>query len=205
MNGARNGPISVYIDNNVWDFLFDRNIDLSVELPREEFCICLTREAEFEIPPMPADKRAFVEEMVRACGVRTDAYFGFFDETLPSHEQRVAGFDQGRFATPEEVAFLAQQRTPIGGKKRPSGLYKNEADASIAARAMARRFASIVLSLDKDRGPINRAYQQGAGSSFSTNLMPLVCRSAIISDSLFSVMSGSVVNCIGGGNVFRRG
>ena len=25
-------PISVYLDNNVWDFLFDRQLDLAVEL-----------------------------------------------------------------------------------------------------------------------------------------------------------------------------
>ena len=33
-------PISVYIDNNVWDFLFHRGIDLAKALPKEEFCIC---------------------------------------------------------------------------------------------------------------------------------------------------------------------
>jgi hypothetical protein len=44
-------PISIYIDNNVWDFLFDRRLDLAAELPRPDYCICITREAEFEIPP----------------------------------------------------------------------------------------------------------------------------------------------------------
>jgi hypothetical protein len=44
-------PTSIYIDNNVWDFLFERGIDLSVELPRNGYCLFLTREAEFEIPP----------------------------------------------------------------------------------------------------------------------------------------------------------
>jgi hypothetical protein len=45
-------PISVYIDNNVWDLLFELKIDLSTELPDDEFRLCLTREAEFETPPM---------------------------------------------------------------------------------------------------------------------------------------------------------
>jgi hypothetical protein len=44
--------ITVYIDNNVWDFLFDINLNLSVELSKDEFCLCITREGEFEIPPM---------------------------------------------------------------------------------------------------------------------------------------------------------
>jgi hypothetical protein len=51
-------PIGVYIDNNVWDFLFERNLDLSVELPSADFCLCLTSEAEFEIPPIPREKEA---------------------------------------------------------------------------------------------------------------------------------------------------
>ena len=70
-------PISVYIDNNVWDFLFDRQMDLATELPRDEFCICITREAEFEIPPMPPEKRAFAEATIAKCIITTDAFFGF--------------------------------------------------------------------------------------------------------------------------------
>jgi hypothetical protein len=50
-------PTDVYIDHNVWDFLFARRIDLAVELPDDEFSLHLTREAEFEIPPTPSDKR----------------------------------------------------------------------------------------------------------------------------------------------------
>ncbi len=50
--------VSIYIDNNVWDLLFEKEIDLSVELPSDEFCLCLTREAEFEIPPIPEEKAA---------------------------------------------------------------------------------------------------------------------------------------------------
>src|ERR1700722_2815849 len=99
-------PISVYIDNNVWDFLYDRQMDLAAELPREEFCICITREAEFEIPPMPTEKRAFVEATIARCEIRTDSFFGFAEAGLPTGDHRVAGFDQGRFASPEELAFI---------------------------------------------------------------------------------------------------
>ncbi len=105
--------VSVYVDNNVWDFLFDRGMDLSTELPRKEFCVCLTREAEFEIPPMPPKKRAFVEATIKKCGIPTDVFFGFNDDSLPTDEQRVAGFDVGRWATPEELAFVEQQRTAL--------------------------------------------------------------------------------------------
>jgi hypothetical protein len=158
--------IGVYIDNNVWDFLFERRLDLAVELPRDEFCLCLTREAEFEIPPIPQEKaelKAFIEATIAKCGIRTDSFFGFYDTSLPPDEQRVGGFDVGRWASPEEIAFIAQQRTALkDSEKRPTKLYPGEADISLAARSLH----SVVLSLDAKAGPINAAYRQG-GRSFS--------------------------------------
>ncbi|MEP9318169.1 hypothetical protein ABKS89_13590 [Pseudomonas sp. LABIM340] len=158
---------SVYIDNNVWDFLFARQMDLSVELPADRYCLCMTREAEFEIPPIPeekADLKQFIQEAIRSC-VRTVPFFGFFDESLPTDEQRHGGFDQGRFASLEELDFINQQRTTIGSrKKEKTKLYPNEADVSVAARS----FESIVLTLDRKKGPINSAYQQGGQIVFLT-------------------------------------
>ena len=161
-------PISVYIDNNVWDFLFDRRIDLAAELPRDEFCIAITREAEFEIPLIPPEKaelKAFIEASIERCGIRTDKLFGFYDERFPPDEQRVGGFDEGRWASQEEVAFMDQQRTPLPRPKRKTGLYAGEADTSLAARS----FQAVVLSLDAKKGPINDAYKQGGKVVFLTD------------------------------------
>ena len=108
--------INIYIDNNVWDFLFERNIDLSVELPRFEFCLCLTREAEFEIPPIPKEKsslKEFIEETIRKNDVETRPYVGFSEPQHPEDEQRVAGFTMGYWATAEELAFIEQQKTSV--------------------------------------------------------------------------------------------
>ncbi len=80
--------ISVYIDNCVWDFLYDRNIDLAVELPNDEFSIRITREAEFEIRHMPPDKKDFAERTIAKCGIRPEMLFGFRDDTLPENERR---------------------------------------------------------------------------------------------------------------------
>jgi len=160
MKGIR-VPLSIYIDNNVWDFLFERHLDLSVELPKKEFCLCLTREAEFEIPPIPQEKsdmKRFIDETIKKCTIETRPYFGFGDPALPATEQRVGGFDQGYWASKEEVAFIEQQKTKLGQSKNPmTRLYKNEADIAIAARAIH----SIVLTLDKKRGPINEGYKKG--------------------------------------------
>lgn len=101
--------VSIYLDTNVWDFLFERQLDLEVELPSDEFCICITREAEFEIPPIPdgkAELKMFIEATIARCGIQTNSFFGFYDDRLPQNEQRVGGFDEGRWASPEELAFM---------------------------------------------------------------------------------------------------
>jgi len=140
-------PLSVYIDNNVWDFLFDRRIDLATALPRDRFCLAITREAEFEIPLIPDDKadlKDFIADSIARCTIRTDSLFGFYDETIPEDEQRYGGFDVGRWASQEEWDFLARKRTPLNQVRRKTGLYKDEADRALALRAIH----SVVLSLD---------------------------------------------------------
>ena len=57
--------INVFIDSNVWNFLFDLQIDLAVALPPDRFC--LYREVELEngaIPPEKVALRAFIEATV---------------------------------------------------------------------------------------------------------------------------------------------
>lgn len=153
--------VSIYIDNNVWDLLFEKGIDLSVELPSDEFCLCLTREAEFEIPPIPKEKAAlkkFIYDTIEKCSIKTRAHFGFLDERHPISEQRVAGFDSGFLADIKETEFMEQQKTRLSEhKKESTKLYKNEAAISVAARS----FGAAVLTLDKKKGPINDAYKQG--------------------------------------------
>jgi hypothetical protein len=60
--------IDVHLDSNVWNFLFDRRIDLSDELPAPEFRLLIPREIELEIQPIPAakaDLRAFIRAHYR--------------------------------------------------------------------------------------------------------------------------------------------
>ena len=152
--------LSVFIDNNVWDLLFALGIDLAKELPKDEFCVCITREAEFEIPPIAEKKpelKAFIDKTISDCSISADVLFGFAEASLPANEQRVGGFGQGRWAQQEEIAFLAQQKTSLGALRTKTKLYKNEADRSLGARA----FTGVVLSLDAKNGPINDAYRQG--------------------------------------------
>jgi hypothetical protein len=146
---------NIYLDSNVWDFLFDRNIYLSSEFPPEEVRLWITREMEFEIPQMPERKRTFVQTTIAKCNIGTDAFFGFFDDSRPPEEQRVQGFGHGRWASAQELDFLASENRSV--VVRPTKLHKHEADVSLAARS----FHSVVLTLDAKRGPLKRAFRQG--------------------------------------------
>jgi len=161
--------ITVYIDNNIWNFLFDRRLDLAAELPRYEYSLFITREAEFEIPPIPEEKaelKAFIEKTIKDCEIRTHSFFGLFDPDHPADEQRVGGLDVGYLASNEEWTFIVQQKTRLSENKKPATrLYKNEADISLAARS----FHSVVLSLDKKKGPLRDAYERGGMVIFLTN------------------------------------
>jgi hypothetical protein len=81
--------VDVYIDLNVWHFLYQKHLHLERELPGDEFRLCLTREAEFEIACAPSDLKAFIEAAIKRCGIRTKPLFGFADPNLPAEEQRV--------------------------------------------------------------------------------------------------------------------
>ena len=112
--------IAIYIDHNVWDYLFEHKIDLADALPKDEFRLGITREANFEIPPTPADKKAFIEATIAKCEIETDTFFGFSAPSLPQNEQRVGGFDTSRFASAEEIAHINQERLAREANKRHS-------------------------------------------------------------------------------------
>ena len=56
--------MAVYIDHNVWDYLFEHKIDLADALAKDEFRLGITREANFEIPPTPPNKIALIEATI---------------------------------------------------------------------------------------------------------------------------------------------
>lgn len=111
-------PLVLYLDNNVWDLFYEHGIDIDKELPSDEFTLRITREAEFEIPPITDDaKRAYVERILATGRVKVDSYFGFYDEALQPHEQRVSGFGDvhnpdvgGRFIEESEAELFEQER-----------------------------------------------------------------------------------------------
>jgi hypothetical protein len=152
----------IFIDNNVWDILFDHKVDLTFELPTDEFEVRITREAEFEFPGMPAEKQEYAQKMLTTCAGRTDKIFGFYDPRHSPEEQRCGGFGDnlhpevgGRLAERPEVDFIAREAPTISQKKKRTGLFGNEADVSLAARSIG----SVVLTCDN--GVLGRARRAG--------------------------------------------
>jgi hypothetical protein len=148
-------------------------LDLLVELPRSTFKLAITREAEFEIPPIPsrlAALKTFIRRAIDEYPIKTDIYFGFGAPDLPPSEQRVAGFDFGRFASSEESAFIAAEierwrRRGAKPKTLKTKLSKDEADISLGARSLHH----VVITLDAKPGPLTRARHAGGRVVFLTD------------------------------------
>jgi hypothetical protein len=159
------GPIAVTLDNNVWDFLFSKNIDLGIELPADEFVISITREVEIESMAIPRDTEAktmlkeYIDRTIAQCGIRTTSVFGFATEG--PGPQRVGGFDQGTWQSQTEREFYdaIRQQYLLGKKEKNSQLTKNEADAAVAAQS----FFSIALTCERPgkSGPLRFASEHG--------------------------------------------
>ena len=154
------GKIAVTLDNNVWDFLFEKGIDLALELPSEEFAIFIPREVEIETLAIPADAKTplkdYIARTIASCDIRTASVFGF--ATDGPGPQRVGGFGQGTWQSQTEGEFYAaiRERYLLGKGQTNSQLTKNEGDAAVAASS----FFSIVLTCDKS-GPLRFAAEHG--------------------------------------------
>nr|WP_290695068.1 hypothetical protein [Halomonas sp. UBA3074] len=156
--------ISVFIDNNVWDELFSRQIDIRTALPESEFELFITREAEFEIESMPEEKKRYSLESIDSAGIKTDRIFGFYDDRYSRDEQRVGGFgdkfnsskNAGRFVDKDEARATSKEIHLLGSKNPKTGLLKHEADIALAARAVH----SVVLTFDNRRS-LKRAANGG--------------------------------------------
>lgn len=158
------GLIAVTLDNNAWDFLFARKIDLAVELPSNEFVIFITREVEIESMAIPNTEsktmlKDYIVQTIVRCGIKTTAVFGF--ATDGPGPQRVGGFDQGTWQSQTEREFYDAIREPylLGRKETNSQLTQNEADAAVGAQS----FFSIVLTCEKPAkpGPLRFAAEHG--------------------------------------------
>ncbi|MDQ0390810.1 hypothetical protein [Labrys monachus] len=161
--------VSIAIDGSAWNYLFEKAIDLTAELPPDTFNVFIPREVEVELGATPdigkdgqskVALRRYVWASIESRQVQTSATFGFAEAGGAFGLHRYAGFGGGTFASDEERTYYADtgtQRYLVGRSQRPSGLTQYEADAALAASSSH----SVVLTNDKKNGPIRDARAQG--------------------------------------------
>jgi tRNA threonylcarbamoyladenosine modification (KEOPS) complex Pcc1 subunit len=158
------GKIAVTLDNNVWDFLFQKRIKLALELPSEEFAIFITREVEIETSAIPTKDsktalKDYIARTIVTCNIKTTSVFGFARES-PGPE-RLGGFGQGTWQSRTESEFYAaiRERYLCNKREKKSQLTGNEGDAAVAAQS----FFSIALTceLPQKVGPLRFAAEHG--------------------------------------------
>ncbi len=158
------GKIAVTLDNNVWDFLCLRNIDLATELPRDRFALYITREVEIETLAIPNDEtkialKDFIARTIEACSIETTRIFGFAHEG--PGPQRHGGFGLGVWQSRTQSEYYAaiQEQFLTSRPLKNSELSGNEGDAAVGAQS----FTSIVLTCERPnkKGPLRFARENG--------------------------------------------
>jgi len=154
--------ISVFIDSSAWNVLFEQRMDLNLELPPSEFALYITREVEIELLAIPdigkddtqkLELKRYIAEAVGRGRVKTVGHFGFREAGPTSMP-----LGQGTFQSKDERTRLDEFKGHfLNRSKRPTGLAKNQADASLAMRA----FKSVILTNDDKGGPIAEAARRG--------------------------------------------
>lgn len=170
-SSSKTGLVPVFLDGNVWNYMFDRGLALDVELPPDRFSLAITRESEMELVAIPAEKnglRDFIMTAIAERPIPIDSWFGWNVESLPPDEQRNGGFGFGRWASQGEVKFYHDLQNEIRKTKKRSKLFANEGDVALASRSSH----SLVLSLDAKAGPLKIAQALGGKVCFLTGLAP---------------------------------
>lgn len=161
--------IDIYLDNNVFDYLYENNIDILKEFPNNKFSLKITKEISFEVEAITnLDKQNFIKNLsyIEICPI-----FGFNDNNHSFNKQRNGDFDIGGFSSVKQYKYKEELKNKfLKLKKNPKhDLYKEEADIDLAVRSVEY----IVLTLDekrkKKKGPLNDAHEKGYNVVFLTD------------------------------------
>lgn len=122
----------------------------------------MTKEVySFEVATIPNQLlRNYINLQIEKAYIREDSFFGFSDyDDPPDYKPRIGGFNEGRWISEEEAEIYKRFLLPKNNQ-RPTGLYKNEADASLAVRALTGGIVLTAESLEKS-GPLKKAALEG--------------------------------------------
>ncbi len=124
----------------------------------------MTKEVSaFEVASIPTDKEAirkYIERAIEACRIQVYSFFGFVSYAdPPGYKHRIGGWGEGRWVSVEEARYIEYFRVRQENEKG-SGLFDNEADASLAVHACTGK---IVLTAERKNksGPLKKAARIG--------------------------------------------
>lgn len=163
------------IDSCAWDIFYKFSLDLTIELPANEFDIFMTKEVmSFEVPHMPSDLLDYVTTQTSTRGINELSWFGFPSyEQHQKHKSRTSGFGTGQWPTYQDAEAILMFK-PSQGLRPKTGLNVNEADASMAARAY---LGATILTAENPnkKGPLKDVIIKGGKVIDLCNFDPLKC------------------------------
>lgn len=156
--------MQVFIDNNLWNYFADNDIDLLYYFPRGAYELFITTHGKYEILQMVNEHKEHVKDFALKAlmtSVQEDAIFGFYSDLFPKEYQRSSGFGAGRFCDKSEALVrseLLSKYSTFEKRKESQILFKQEADIELAIRSKN----NPVITFDANKpGPLRYALEQG--------------------------------------------
>ena len=152
----------IFLDHNIWDQLYIRNIDLNISFPKELYSLYITTQGRLEKQQTPDTKvglKNYIDKYCSTKQVNEDFIFGFGNPNLPPEEQRVSGFGS-RYSSEQENIIRTELYKKYGyhKKRKPSQILSpQEADIELASRSLC----NVVITLDVKTGPLRDAKNMG--------------------------------------------
>ena len=165
--------VSVFIDSCVWDLLFSSGVNLATALPRDRFSVCMTKQVyDFEIAALAAKKQSlkkYIDQQVFEFGIEIKSFFGCVSyDDKPGFRRRTGGCSEGEMVTYESGILVQEFEKLHKQREQGSGLFGNEADASMAIRCL---MGSVVITAESrdGKGPLQVAASRGGKVIFLPN------------------------------------
>jgi hypothetical protein len=134
--------LRVFLDNNLWDYLAENQVNLLQYVPESKYELCVTTHGKYEIfQPFRKEKIYVQEYALNALQaiVTEDSVFGFYNSLFPCEYQRSSGFGSGRFSDKNEETARKRIYDKHGTqkqRKKSQILFQEEADIELAVRSI---------------------------------------------------------------------
>jgi hypothetical protein len=148
------GKRRIFIDSCAVDVLFDNEVDILAEFPRESYELFLSKGVRHELLDIPDEKpvKRYAISLINNTGIEEPSFFVLSDINYPESGSRyTGGLDEGYFASNEQLEFLDKTKNKLGSSRK-SGLAKNETDRDLLALSLE----SVTLTAESKIGGMSK-------------------------------------------------